>query len=119
MVYNTRIYACPGIILGEKKMAYVISPIDSEPTYKSIKEAKQAAIEAAKNGRSYMVAKLIGTTKTNPVFIKYKEPKASEINIDVPLNARCDFDGKIAVGGKLSATGDTVYLCIDCLGGAS
>ena len=98
-------------------MSYIITPIMESPLYESVKEAKQAAVALAMDGKTYVVAKLIGTTKFNPTFVKFKEPKASDISTEIPLSARCDFDGKPALASKKSATGDTVYLCLECLGG--
>lgn len=96
---------------------YTIIEFDPNTPISTLKEAKLAAVEAAqKQSKSFAVVKLIGYTKPNPSFVTLKKEK-QEISTEIPLNARCDFDGKIAVGSKVASTGDTVYLCIDCLGG--
>jgi hypothetical protein len=34
----------------------------------------------------------------------------------IPVNARCFLDGNLAVGKKKGPTGESVYLCMDCMG---
>ena len=98
-------------------MSYIVLPVGHSKLHGTIKEAKQQALELAEDGRVYVVAKVIGTTKSNPIFVKHKDPKPSDINTEIPLSARCAFDDKPAVASKISATGDTIFLCLDCLGG--
>ena len=97
-------------------MGYVVLPVENDKVYATAKEAKQKALEAAIDGKVYVVAKVVGVTKSNPVFVKYKEARLPDISTDIPISAKCDFDGKPAVASKIAATGDTVFLCLDCLG---
>ena len=97
-------------------MGYIVVPVGHDKLYDSVKEAKQSALEAAVDGRTYAVAKVIGVTKSNPTFVKHKDPKPPEVNVNVPINAKCDFDGNPAVASKKAVTGETIYLCLDCLG---
>lgn len=37
-------------------------------------------------------------------------------NFNVPLNARCEFDNKLAVTGTTDTEGSLIYLCAGCAG---
>jgi len=97
-------------------MGYIITPIGHDKIYDSVKQAKQEALKAAVDGRVYVVAKVVGMTKSNPTFVKHKDPKPPDIDTNIPISAKCDFDGKPAVASKKSSTGDPIFLCLDCLG---
>lgn len=102
---------------------------DSQVIYNTVDNATQYAKNAE------WVVQLIGQVKQTPILVyeeslplpkkprKKRTPKEKSYGMDdvttdrqnVPLNARCFLDGKIAVtkAPKNDADGDPQYLCMD------
>jgi formylmethanofuran dehydrogenase subunit E len=97
-------------------MAFIVVVAGHDPIYDTPKKAKEAALAMAMDGRTYLVVKVIGKTKSNPTFEKVKEPKKPDYDTEIEMNAKCDFCGDTAVASKKSETKDTIFLCLRCLG---